>query len=433
MSNKGADTAPNNVLDTSLKTPLSGARITVDYTIVGDRTEARKKAEHLCYEQTVEFPPELVPAGSLSEELIGHIESFEQIANSGAVQRGTSLPSEGSAEVPGGSVRGSGESAGHPSGTGVARQRYRARITFPAEAAAGELLQLLNLLFGNSSITPGVRVTGLALPETLTKRFHGPRFGRHAVRERFGVAARPLICTALKPMGLSPAELAEQAYAFAAGGIDIIKDDHGLTDQPFSRYAERLEACAEAVARANREHGGRSVYAPNVTGPAPQIAERARAAKEAGAGALLISPFLSGLDTMRALADDDSVGLPLLAHPAFSGSFVTSPENGIEHGVLYGTLMRLAGADATIFPNYGGRFSFSKEECLSIASACSTELGALKPIFPAPGGGMTTDRRQEMLEVYGREFVLLIGGGLHRRGPDLAANARHFVSLLEST
>jgi ribulose-bisphosphate carboxylase large chain len=45
---------------------------------------------------------------------------------------------------------------------------------------------------------------------------------------------------------------------------------------------------------------------------------------------------------------------------------------------------------------------------------------------------MTTDRARDMLEVYGRDFVLLIGGGLHRRGPDLTDNVRYFVNLLES-
>lgn len=390
---------------------LSGARLTVEYTIRGDSSEARKKAEDLCVEQTVEFPPELLSAGSCSEELLGRIEQYEPVPPASAEQRG--------------------QAGGASEAAPAAAEHYRALISFPAETAAGELLQLLNVVFGNSSIKPGIRVTALSLPSQLTASFRGPRFGQSGLRTRLGVADRPLICTALKPMGLSAAELAEQAYAFASGGIDIIKDDHGLTDQSFAPFAERLERCTAAVARANRESGGRAVYAPNVTAPAPVLRERAVAAGQAGAGALLLSPFLVGLDSVRAIADDDAVDLPILVHPAFSGSFVTSPDSGIEHGVLYGTVMRLAGADATIFPNYGGRFSFSREECISIADACSAELGGLKPIFPAPGGGMTTDRRDDMLEVYGREFVLLIGGGLHRRGPDLADNARHFVSLIQ--
>ena len=45
---------------------------------------------------------------------------------------------------------------------------------------------------------------------------------------------------------------------------------------------------------------------------------------------------------------------------------------------------------------------------------------------------MTSDRAKDMLEVYGREFVLLSGGGMHRHSSDLAENARFFVNMLSS-
>ena len=105
----------------------------------------------------------------------------------------------------------------------------------------------------------------------MLRSFRGPRFGRDGLRERLGVPTRPLLCTALKPLGLSPEGLAELAYRFALGGIDIIKDDHGLADQNFARFRDRVQRCAEAVARANRETGGRSIYVPNVTAPFDEI------------------------------------------------------------------------------------------------------------------------------------------------------------------
>jgi len=233
-------------------------------------------------------------------------------------------------------------------------------------------------------------------------------------------------------MGLDPQALADQAYQFALGGIDLVKDDHGLTNQPFARFAERATRCAEAVARANARTGHACRYVANVTAPADQLLERAHLAKRSGAGGLLIAPGLAGLDAIRQLATDEDLSLPILAHPAFAGSFVTSAGCGIAHGVLFGQLFRLAGADATIYPNYGGRFSFTREECLEIARATVAPLGKLAPIFPAPGGGMTIDRTADLLEVYGRDFLLLVGGGLHRRSADLAENARHFVGLLEA-
>ena len=192
------------------------------------------------------------------------------------------------------------------------------------------------------------------------RQFKGPRFGRAGIRALTGVSDRALLGTAIKPMGLPPAGLAELAYQLALGGIDIIKEDHGLTDQPFAPFAERVPRCAEAVARANRETGYHCLYVPNVTAPADRIVARARQAKDWGAGGVMVAPGLTGWDTLRLLAEDDALALPILCHPALLGTFAVSPDQGMAHQVVFGQLPRLAGADATIFVNYGGRFSFSR-------------------------------------------------------------------------
>jgi S-methyl-5-thioribulose 1-phosphate isomerase len=233
-------------------------------------------------------------------------------------------------------------------------------------------------------------------------------------------------------MGLPPAQLAALAYQFALGGIDIIKDDHGLADQPFAPFRERVQLCVEAVLRANRETGFNCIYVPNVTSPAGQSVENARFARQAGARGLLICPGLTGYDMMRRLADDDEIALPILAHPAFQGSFVVTPDSGVSHYTLFGQLPRLAGADATIFPNYGGRFSFSHDDCEGIVEGTIAPMGHLRAILPAPGGGMNLERVPEMLELYGREVIFLIGGGLLRHGPDLIENCRYLRQLVES-
>lgn len=369
---------------------LSGERFRVVYRLTGSEADALDTAQGIALEQTVEFPDDLVPAGPIRESIVGQIETFAALDGGG----------------------------------------YEVTISYAIESAGDDLPQLFNVIFGNSSIKPGIRVESLDLPASLLARFKGPRFGQQGIRDLLGVPERPLLCTALKPMGLSPEQLAQLAYQCALGGIDIIKDDHGLADQPFCRYEERVERCADAVARANQETGQHAIYMPNVTAPADQLLDRALFAKQAGAGGLLIAPGLTGMDGMRILADDDRVDLPLMSHPAFQGSFVVSPQSGISHYALYGQMMRLAGADASVYPNYGGRFSFSRAECRSIVAGCTVAMGHLKPIFPTPGGGMSLDRIPDMQQVYGRAVIYLIGGGLHRGGPDLVANSRTFNQMV---
>ena len=373
--------------------PISGRRFSVLYRLSGDEREARAKARDICLEQTVEFPDALIPDGVIRDQILGRIERFE---------------------------------AGPDGG-------YAARISYAVEVAGGELTQLLNTVFGNISIKPGIRVESLELPDEVLRSFKGPRFGRSGLREHLHVPHRPLLCTALKPLGLSAQGLAVLAYRFALGGIDIIKDDHGLADQGFAGFHERVRLCAEAVLRANQESGQRSIYVPNVTAPVDAIGSRARFAKEQGAGGLLIAPGLVGLDSMRRLAEDDGIGLPIFSHPAFQGTYVLSREHGISHQVLFGQLPRLAGADATIYPNFGGRFAFTRAECEGIVRGTEMAMGSLRPIFPSPGGGMSLERVSEMVDAYGQDVVLLIGSGLMTQGSDLAENCRHFRKLVETT
>ena len=99
-------------------------------------------------------------------------------------------------------------------------------------------------------------VADVVMPRRVLADYPGPKFGVEGLRRLVGVPRGPMIMTALKPMGSSTAELARMAYEFAKGGIDIIKDDHGLADQPYSPYDERVRACAAAVARANAETTG---------------------------------------------------------------------------------------------------------------------------------------------------------------------------------
>lgn len=369
---------------------FSGDRFSVAYRIAGNEKDARAKAEDICIEQTVEFPADEVPQGIIRDHVFGRIESFAH------------------------------------AGTG----HYDAVISYAVEIAAGELPQLLNVIFGNSSIKPGIRVMRLDLPEPLLRSFRGPRFGREGIRRLLRAPKRPLLSTALKPMGLSSGELADLGRRFALGGMDLIKDDHGLTNQSCAPFEERVSLCAEAINKASRETGNPSLYIPNITAQHNEVIRRARFARDAGAGGIMVAPGIIGMDLMRELADDDSIGLPVLAHPALQGSFVTGP-GGMSHGVIFGQLARLAGADATIFPNFGGRFSFSREECADIVNGTTLPMGHLRAIFPAPGGGMSLARVPEMLQTYGTDLIFLIGGGLFKHGPDLIENCRYFRKLVE--
>ena len=101
-----------------------------------------------------------------------------------------------------------------------------------------------------------------------------------------GVEHRALSSTALKPMGSTASELAAMAYEFAAGGIDLIKDDHGLTNQVYAPFEQRLEAVSASVNKANAQTGNTSWYIPHITADGDELFRRYELAREYGVGVL---------------------------------------------------------------------------------------------------------------------------------------------------
>jgi ribulose-bisphosphate carboxylase large chain len=225
------------------------------------------------------------------------------------------------------------------------------------------------------------------------------------LRTRVGAGRRALTCAAIKPQGLSPQALADLVRRFATGRIDYIKDDHGLADQRYSPFAERVRACAAAARHAAAETGHATRYVPSLSGNLDQLRQQVRIAREEGLDTLLVAPMVVGLSAFHALASENR-GMAFLAHPAFGGAARIAPP------LLIGKLFRLFGADAVIFPNYGGRFCYSEATCAAIADAARGPLGTLAPAMPVPAGGMNLDRLGEMLTFYGADVMMLIGGSL---------------------
>jgi ribulose-bisphosphate carboxylase large chain len=294
-------------------------------------------------------------------------------------------------------------------------------IDFPISATADDPAQFLNVLFGNSSIQEHVLLADFQLPTDWPRReqaLPGPQFGTAGLRQITGIHDRALTSTALKPVGLPTERLALLSGLFASAGIDIIKDDHGLANQSFHPFAERVRACHRAVREANRKSGRQAIYVPNLMGTPATVLEQLKLAQDEGVCAVMIAPMLLGLPFMAEIAANHA-SVPIIAHPSFGGATRIAPE------LLYGKLFPLYGADATIFANFGGRFSYSRETCRKLADALTRpDESGLLPTLPVPAGGIKYQNVGDVLAFYGTDVILLMGGGLYEAGDDPALYAR---------
>ncbi|MDR3375690.1 MAG: ribulose 1,5-bisphosphate carboxylase, partial [Ancalomicrobiaceae bacterium] len=152
------------------------SRFSVTYRIFsGSLQEATDRAAGVTLEQTVEVPRDVVPHGYIEDVILGRVEAIT------------------------------------PEDEGI----YCARISYSPDSVGNDLPQLLNVIFGNSSIQKGLKVVGLELDEVLAKRFPGARFGIAGVRTRANRPRGGLICPVIKPQGSDVATLADLAYTCA--------------------------------------------------------------------------------------------------------------------------------------------------------------------------------------------------------------------------
>ena len=137
---------------------MSSIQITylVNYQISKEVTEAIR------VEQTIEFPFELAPEW-IQQQVVGQVVSAKEVGNS----------------------------------------KTEVVIDFNTDTTGYEIGQMLNVVWGNVSMFPDVRITKIEFPEDFLNAFKGPRFGISGVREILGAKKRPILATALKPMGLS--------------------------------------------------------------------------------------------------------------------------------------------------------------------------------------------------------------------------------------
>jgi ribulose-bisphosphate carboxylase large chain len=340
---------------------VAAARFTTVYRVRSDAASIEARAAAIAVEQSVEMPVSAIVEADILRDIVGQVEMIED--------------------------RGGGQ--------------FDVRIGLATATTGMDAGQFLNMVFGNTSLHDDVALQDIEIPAELAASFGGPRHGIAGLRQRAGAIGRAFTCSALKPQGVPPARLAQLAAQFARGGIDFIKDDHGLADQAYSPFDERIGAVAQAIAAT----GHPTRYVPSLSGDLGTMHHQVGTARAAGIDTVMIAPMLAGWSNIQTLVRHNP-DIAFFAHPTMGGAARIVPE------LLIGKLFRLLGADAVVFPNHGGRFGYTAETCGRLADQARREWDGIRPSVPVPAGGMTLQRVPEMLDFYGPDAMLLIGGSL---------------------
>jgi ribulose-bisphosphate carboxylase large chain len=357
------------------------SRLVAIYHVRSDARAIDARARAIAVEQSVEMPVLAIEDRHIRDEIVGRVEDIGEV-------------------TPG---------------------LFAVRIGLSRATAGDDAGQLINMLFGNTSLQDDVALHDAEFPDDIATGFGGPNIGLDGLRGRADADGRALTCSALKPQGLSPARLAELAARFARGGIDYIKDDHGLADQAYSPFPARCAAVAKTLRAVAHETGKHTRYVPSLTGDLDALRAQMAAAKDNGIDTVMVQPMIMGFSNFVTLRRENQE-MAFFAHPTLAGAARIAP------ALLFGKIFRMLGADALVFPNHGGRFGYTPDTCREIARAALVDWRRLKTAVPVPAGGMTTRRVGEMLDFYGADVMLLIGGALLEARDQLTQETATFVA-----
>jgi len=314
-------------------------------------------------------------------------------------------------------------------------RRYIVQIAYPYENFMNEISMLLTTIVGNISMAGRLKLIDIKFPKSYLQMFKGPKFGVQGIREYLKIPKRPILNNMIKPCTGYPPEVgAKLAYEALVGGADFVKDDELLANAPFNTVEDRIVKYMEIVDKAAEETGEKKMYTINVTADPPKIFEFAEKVIELGANAIMINHLTAGIGTLKALAEDPSIKVPILGHMDCAGAIYEDAETGVSSHLVLAKLPRLAGADILVYPApYGKQPFFIKQKYLKTGRTMLFPMHNIKPTLPMPSGGITQLHVPQLISDLGTDIAIGAGGAIHAHPMGPRAGAKAFRQAIEAT
>jgi ribulose-bisphosphate carboxylase large chain len=325
-----------------------------------------------------------------------------------------------------------------------------AMIAYPLDLwEKGNAAQLQSGIAGNifgMKALRNLRLIDVSFPREYLDGFKGPHFGMEGIRKMMRVSGRPLTGAVPKPkVGFNAREHAEVGYETWMGGFDFVKDDENLTSQTFNRFEDRVTEMTRLRDKAEQETGEvKSAYL-NITADIATMQERARMLAEHNWNFAMIDVVVAGTSAVQTMRDYCSdLGLAIHAHRAMHAAFSRNRKHGITMQFL-AKLMRLIGVSQIHTGTAVGKLTGSKREVALLANVLrdrkvkavphilvEQDWGTIRSAFPVSSGGLHPGLVPDVLDIYGKELVLLVSGGIHGHPKGTRAGAIATMQAVEA-
>ena len=146
---------------------------------------------------------------------------------------------------------------------------------------------------------------------------------------------------------------------------------------------------------------------------------------------MMVDVLTCGWSALQTLRNRD-FNLVIHAHRAGHAAFTRNPKHGISMLVI-SKLVRVLGLDQLHVGAVVGKMSEKKEEVLRNCDALKKEMYGLKPTLPVASGGLHPALVPSLISIFGEDFVIQAGGGIHGHTGGTRSGARAMRQAIEAS
>ena len=317
-----------------------------------------------------------------------------------------------------------------PGSQGGELRRFKTVIAYPLQLFGNSVTRLWNSVFGEVhrlGYLSSATLVDLKLPPSLASTYTGPRFGASGLREKLGIAERPVFCRSMRPAaGLTTDAMLQLNEKVLSGGFDIIKDDELTYDSPRSPFADRVRRMVDMKRKVEDKTGEAKLYFANIIDDFSRSLAMAEQAAELGADGVLVSTSAQGLSFIGEVAR--RTDLIILSHNSCGDAITRADSWGASDAVMT-RLQRASGADMVVSP---GPFATPYQDAITARAfldACRDTLGSCRPVMPIiQGGKQPTHLAQYTADVGSTDYMIIAATWLDNHPAGIEAGARAFRS-----
>jgi ribulose-bisphosphate carboxylase large chain len=163
--------------------------------------------------------------------------------------------------------------------------------------------------------------------------------------------------------------------------------------------------------RAEEETGERKVYMVNVTAETEEMLRRAEMVQDQDGRYMMVDILTVGWSALQTLRDR-GLDLVIHAHRAGHAAFTRSTQHGINMRVI-AKVARILGVDQLHVGTAVGKMAETRDEVHENIKALKQPMHGLRKVLPVASGGLHPGHVPDLIEIFGTDFVIQAGGGIH--------------------